>query len=81
MGAGIDIAKIDRLRNAGAALAGSLGFSLSGSGTFDDPHLNGQAHRWPTCTVSGERFGEFDVVAHTANRSADLRHYVPSGSG
>ena len=44
------------------------GFSLSGSGTFDDPHLNARASL-ANFTVSGERFGEFDVVAHTANRN------------
>ena len=67
-GAGIDIAKIERLRSDGTELAGSLGFSLSGSGTFDDPHLNGRASL-ANFTVSGERFGEFDVVAHTADRN------------
>jgi translocation and assembly module TamB len=67
-GAGIDIAKINKLRNSGAALSGSLGFSLSGSGTFDDPHLNARASL-ANFTVSGERFGEFDIVAHTANRN------------
>ncbi len=64
----IDIAKIERLRNAGADVAGNLGFSLSGSGTFDDPHLNGHASL-ANLTVGGERFGEFDVVAHTANQN------------
>ena len=49
-------------------MAGSLGFSLSGSGTFDDPHLNGNASL-ADLTVSGERFGEFDATAHTANRN------------
>jgi translocation and assembly module TamB len=65
---GIDIAKIERLRNGGAELAGSLGLTLSGSGTFDDPHLNGRVSL-ADFTVSGERFGEFDIVAHTANRN------------
>jgi translocation and assembly module TamB len=64
----IDIAKIERVRNEGRNLAGSLGFSLSGSGTFDDPHLNGHASL-VNVTVGGERFGEFDVTAHTANRN------------
>jgi translocation and assembly module TamB len=66
-GTGIDMAKIERLRDAGAGMAGSLGFSLAGSGTFDDPHINGRASL-ANFTVSGERFGEFDVVAHTANQ-------------
>ncbi len=67
-GEGIDISKIEKLRNAGADAAGSLGFSLSGTGTFDDPRLNGHA-TLGNFTVSGERFGEFDIVAHTANRN------------
>ena len=67
-GNGIDIAKIERLRNAGTDVAGNLAFSLSGSGTFDDPHLNGHASL-ANLTVGGERFGEFDVVAHTANQN------------
>ena len=67
-GTEIDIAKIDRLRSGGTELAGSLGFSISGSGTFDDPHLNGRASL-ANLTVSGERFGEFDVVGHTANQN------------
>jgi len=67
-GAGIDIAKVDKLRNTGTTLSGSLGFSLSGSGTVDDPHLNAHASM-ANFTVSGERFGEFDIVAHTANRN------------
>jgi translocation and assembly module TamB len=65
-GKGIDIAKIERLRNEGGEFAGSLGFSLSGSGTFDDPRLNGSASL-ANVTVRGERFGEFDVTASTAN--------------
>ena len=67
-GSGIDVGKIERLRKAGAELAGSLGFSLSGSGTFDDPHLNSRL-ALAGFTVSGEHFGEFDIVAHTANRN------------
>ena len=67
-GTGIDIAKIDRLRSGGTELAGSLGFSISGSGTLDDPHVNGRASL-ANFTVSGERFGEFDVVGHTANQN------------
>ena len=67
-GNGIDISKIERLRNAGTDVAGNLAFSLSGSGSFDDPHLNGHASL-ANLTVAGERFGEFDVVAHTANQN------------
>ncbi len=67
-GKGIDIAKIKRLGNESRQLAGSLGFSLTGSGTFDDPQLNASASL-ANFTVGGERFGEFDVTAHTAKRN------------
>ncbi len=67
-GNGIDTSKIERLRNAGTDVAGNLVFSLSGSGTFDDPHLDGHASL-ANLAVGGERFGEFDVVAHTANQN------------
>jgi translocation and assembly module TamB len=67
-GTGIDIAKLDRLRTTRTEVAGSLGFSLSGSGTFDDPHINGRASL-SNFAVGSERFGQFDIVAHTANRN------------
>ena len=65
-GSGIDIAKIDRLRNANTQVTGSLAFSLAGSGTFDHPQISGKA-TLADLTVGGEHFGEFNAVAHTAN--------------
>jgi translocation and assembly module TamB len=67
-GNGLDLAKIDRLHKAGAELAGSFGFSLSGSGTFDDPHLDGHA-TFSNLEVSGQRLGSVNVAAHSANRT------------
>lgn len=65
---GIDIAKIQRLRDAGARIDGNLGFTLSGSGTLDDPRLEGHASL-VNLMMSGQRFGAVDIVAHTANRN------------
>jgi translocation and assembly module TamB len=67
-GTGIDITKIDRLRGATTQMSGSLAFTLAGSGTFDDPQINGKASL-ANLTVGGEHFGEFNAVAHTANRA------------
>jgi translocation and assembly module TamB len=66
-GAGIDIAKIQSLRAAGQEVAGNLGFTVAGSGTFDDPHLEGHA-TLAGLSVGGEPLGGMDIVAHTANR-------------
>jgi translocation and assembly module TamB len=65
---GIDIAKVKHIRDADLLVAGNLGFSVTGSGTFDDPRLEGHASL-TDLTLSGEPFGGVDIVAHTANRN------------
>jgi translocation and assembly module TamB len=65
---GIDVAKIQSLRDAGITVTGSLGFSVTGGGTFDDPQLQGQANLGGL-TLSGEPLGSVDFTAHTANHS------------
>jgi len=65
-GTGIDITKIDRLRSGTTQMTGSLEFSLAGSGTFDDPQINGKA-TLADLAISGQHFGAFNAVAHTAN--------------
>jgi translocation and assembly module TamB len=67
-GTGLDIAKIEHLRNTGTDLAGSLEFSVTGSGTVDDPHLEAHA-TLSNLAVSGQRFGALNLVAHAANHS------------
>lgn len=74
-GTGLDVSKIERLRNSGMSLAGSFAFTLSGTGTFDDPHLDGHA-TLSDLEVSGERLGVMNVVAHSANR--DLTYDITS---
>ncbi len=67
-GTGIDIAKIDKLRNAASQMSGSLAFSLAGSGTFEDPQLNGTA-TLANLAIGAERFGELNAEAHTADHA------------
>ena len=69
-GAGIDIAKIEQLRGQQLNAAGKLGFSVSGSGTFDDPQLEAHA-TLSGFELSGESLGAVVFAAHSANRSAN----------
>ena len=66
-GSALDIGKIQRVRQSVTDLGGTAGFTLTGSGTFDDPHLDAQA-TFSDLTVSGDKLGTIDVVAHAANR-------------
>jgi translocation and assembly module TamB len=67
-GSGIDVARIEWLRHQGLEATGKLGFSVTGSGTLDDPRLEGHA-TLSTLVLSGEPLGDLEVVAHTAARS------------
>ncbi len=66
-GAGIDLARIEALRSKGLTVTGRLGFTVEGSGTLDDPHLEAHANL-PGLIIDGESLGGLDLVAHTANR-------------
>jgi translocation and assembly module TamB len=68
-GSGIDVARVEWLHAQGWSVTGSLGFTLAGSGTLDDPRLEGHA-RLANLALSGEPLGELEFTAHTANRSA-----------
>ena len=67
-GIGLDIAKIDWLRRKEWSATGKLGFSVTGSGTFSDPQLNGNASL-TTLSLGGEPVGTLELVAHTSNHS------------
>ena len=67
-GAGIDISRISWLRRQNLDAAGKLGFSLTGSGTLDDPRLEGRASVG-AFTLAGQRFGTLEAAAHTANHT------------
>jgi translocation and assembly module TamB len=66
-GAGIDVARIEALRRKSVAVTGKLGFTVQGSGTFDDPRFEVHA-TLPGFALSGEALGSLELEAHTANR-------------
>ena len=66
--AGIDVAKIGRLNQQGWSATGSLTFDLHGSGTFDDPEIQGNA-TLNNLAFGGEPIGALQLVAHTANHA------------
>ena len=67
-GTDIDVARIERLRQAGLALTGKLNFSLTGSGTPADPHLESHA-ALAELALSGEPVGAVEITAHAANHA------------
>lgn len=69
-GAGIDISRIDWLHQKGWTATGSMGFSVRGSGTLDDPQLTGTASL-DALTLGGEPIGALELVAHTTNHALD----------
>ncbi len=66
--AAIDVARIQRLRQAGFSATGKLGFSVTGSGTPDDPRFDGSG-TLSGLTLGGEPVGSVEMTAHTVNRT------------
>lgn len=67
-GTEINVGRIRRLQAADMAMNGKAGFTLSGSGTVDDPHLEGNG-TLSGLTLGGEPVGNIQIKAHTANRT------------
>ncbi len=67
-GAGLDVAKIGWLQKKGWSAAGRLVFDLRGSGTFDDPELQGNA-TLSGLALGGEPVGALQLTAHTTNHA------------
>ena len=67
-GSAIDLSRIQRLQNAGLDTTGQLAFSVTGSGTTDDPHLQAQG-TLTGLTFGGEPVGGVQINAHTANHA------------
>lgn len=67
-GKNIALGHIQALQQSALDLAGNLGFSISGSGTFDDPHLEARG-RFTGLTIEDERVGDMQFDAHTANHA------------
>ncbi|MGH9606343.1 MAG: translocation/assembly module TamB domain-containing protein [Terracidiphilus sp.] len=65
-GQGIDIARIAWLEQHAPEATGRLSFSLSGSGTPDEPIFNAQASL-SALTLSGQAIGGVQLTAHTAS--------------
>ena len=65
---GIDIAKIDWQRRMNLDATGKLAFTVTGSGTLDDPRIEAHA-TLSNLALSGQTVGDLALAAHTANRS------------
>lgn len=65
----LDISKIDHVRRRATNIEGNLGFTLTGSGTQQDPRLDAHASL-SNLALSGERFGAIELAARTANGTA-----------
>ena len=66
--AGIEIAQIGWVGRHNLEAAGKLDFSISGSGSLDDPRLAAHATA-NSLTLGGQTFGVFEVSAHTASHN------------
>lgn len=66
---GVELAKLDHVRKQTTNIEGNLAFTLSGSGTLDDPRLEAHA-TVSSLTLSGEKFGAIDIAARAANHTA-----------
>ena len=66
--ASLDVAGIGWLKQQGWSASGKLAFDLHGSGTFDDPEIQGNA-TLNNLALGGEPIGALQLVAHTANHA------------
>ena len=66
-GAGIDVSRFETLRRNGLTMTGRMGFSVQGTGTINDPHLEAHA-TLAGIVLSGEPLGSVEFTARTANR-------------
>ena len=70
-GAGLDVSQIDWLSRQGMTASGKMDFSLAGSGTLDNPQLDGLA-TFSALKLNSEMLGRMEVTAHAANHTADV---------
>lgn len=68
-GAGMDVAKIQAPHSQDSDAAGTLGFTVTGSGTLDDPRVEAHA-TLNGLALGGEPLGTLTFAAHTADRTA-----------
>jgi translocation and assembly module TamB len=62
---GIDIAKVQSLRQLDDEMTGRLEFALTGSGTLEDPQIQGHANV-AGLTIGGQSLGLLAIQAHSA---------------
>jgi translocation and assembly module TamB len=67
-GAGIDVSRFETLRRNSLTMTGRMGFSVQGTGTINDPHLEAHA-TLASLVLSGEPLGSVEFTARTANRT------------
>ena len=71
-GSGIDLEKLDCLRQQNWKASGKLGFTLRGFGTAKDPHLEAEA-TVAAFALAGQPLGSLQLTAHTAARTANYQ--------
>jgi translocation and assembly module TamB len=71
-GAGLNVDKIEWVRQQNLKATGRLGFALQGTGTLNDPHLEADA-TLASLALAGEPLGTVHLAAHTANRIASYQ--------
>ena len=79
-GAGIDLAQFEATQKAKIPLTGVFGFTVSGSGSLKDPHLDGKGVV-SGITLSGEPFSDLTIHATTEQHRAtyDLSSHQEAG--
>jgi translocation and assembly module TamB len=65
---GIDIAKVESIARQNRGATGKLEFNVHGTGTFDDPQLQGNVSL-ANLTLGGEPVGALHMNAHTVNHA------------
>jgi translocation and assembly module TamB len=80
-GTNIVVERIPALQQAGMDVTGNLGFTITGSGTLHDPHLQAQG-TVTNLAVSEEPIGDLHIDAHSANHALvyDLATHFASAS-
>jgi translocation and assembly module TamB len=68
-GTGINLTRIHRLQASGVAVNGKAGFTLTGSGSVDDPRLEAKG-TLTGLALGGEPVGSVEISARAANRIA-----------
>jgi translocation and assembly module TamB len=67
-GSGIDLARVDWMRRRDLDISGKLDLSLTGSGTLEDPRIEGHAGL-TGLALAGETLGGMELVAHTSGET------------